>query len=134
MLAISRAICQYHQQPLSLIVIIQNHFLYGLNIFIGCWRARLITTRIIIDIFSATLKPIIPQLNLCSAHSRLTKQFTHKIPISDLFLQIVKNLRAYQNRPIIFICQKHTDNPQWLISSTYEYITDMCTKITEKKN
>ena len=55
-------------------MIIQNHFLHCFNVFICCWRARTIKTIIVIDIFSAFLKPLIPQLNLCSAHSRLSKR------------------------------------------------------------
>ena len=47
------------------------------------------------------------------------------------FFRIVKNRRARQNLTNIFICQKQTDEPKWLILSTY--MTDMCTNITEKK-
>ena len=80
------------------------------------------------------------ELNLCSAHSRLAKrQRQHiKCPCTDNtvslihFCRIVKNRRAYQNTTKHFICQKQTDNPKWLILSTY--ITDMCTNITDKKN
>ena len=56
---------QHHQQPLfnSYSTIIQNHFLHCFNVFIGCWWAR-----------ATFLKPIIPQLNLCSTHSRLAKR------------------------------------------------------------
>ena len=51
----------------------QNHVLHCFIVFIGCWRARATRTKIVIGIFSAFLKLVIPQLNLCSACSRLTK-------------------------------------------------------------
>ena len=35
---------------------VQNHFLYCLYVFIGCWRARATRTSIVTDIFSAFLK------------------------------------------------------------------------------
>ena len=54
-------------------MIIHNHFLHCCNVFIGCWCARATRTSIVIDIFQACLKPFMPQLNLCSAYSRLTK-------------------------------------------------------------
>ena len=62
-------------------IIIQNNFLYCLNVIIGCWRARATRTSIVIDIFSAFLTPVIPQLNLCSGYSRLaiSKVLTHFI-------------------------------------------------------
>ena len=53
--------------------IIRNQFLHCFNVLIGCWRVRANSTSIVIDIFSAFLKPVIPQLNLCSAHNWLTK-------------------------------------------------------------
>ena len=56
-----------------LIMIIQKHFHYCCNIFIRCWRTRATRTCIVTELFSAFLKPVIPQLNLCSAHSTLAK-------------------------------------------------------------
>ena len=47
--------------------IIQNHFFYCFNVFIGCRRARATRTSIAIDIFSVFLRPVIPKLILCSA-------------------------------------------------------------------
>ena len=44
--------------------------------------------------------------------------------------RIKKNRRTHQNTTNLFICQKQTDNPKWLILSTH--LTDMCTNITEK--
>ena len=55
--------------PNSDSTIIQNHFLYCFNVFIGCWSVRATRASIVIDIFSAFLKPVIPQLNLCSPNS-----------------------------------------------------------------
>ena len=59
----SSGICLIVIQRLSKII-----FLHCFNVFIGCWLARATWTSIIIDIFSAFLKPVIPQLNLCSAY------------------------------------------------------------------
>ena len=54
--------------------IIQNHLLHWFNVFTGYWGARANRTSIVIDILSAFLKPVIPQLNLCSALRRLAKR------------------------------------------------------------
>ena len=46
----------------SLIVIrwvVKNYFLHCFNVFIGCWRTQAIRTCIVVDIFSAFLKPVI---------------------------------------------------------------------------
>ena len=48
--------------------------------------------------------------------------------ILDTFFRIVKYRKAHQNSTNLFSCQKQTDNPKWLILSTY--ITDMCTNVT----
>ena len=55
----------------SLSSIIQNHYLQCFNVFIGNWRAGATRKSIIIGIFSAFLKPVVSQLNLCSANIRL---------------------------------------------------------------
>ena len=91
--------------------IIQNHFLYCFNVFIGCWRARATSTSIVIDIFLALLKPVISQLNLYSAYSRLATiniifYTKHNTGFFDPFFRIVKNRKAHQTMPIIFIFQK----------------------------
>ena len=128
--------------------VIQNNFLLCFNVFIGCWRARPTATSIVIYIFSGMLKPIIPQLNLCSAYRRLAKChnqhfkcpctfnfifYTKLNTISGInFFRLIKNRRAHQNTTNRFICQKQTHNPKWPILSTY--ITDMCTNITENEN
>ena len=44
------------------------------NLVIGCWLAGATRTSIVIDIFSAFFKPVIPQLNLCSAYIRIAKR------------------------------------------------------------
>ena len=54
--------------------IIQNHFLQCYNVFIACWCARVIRTSIVIHILSAHLKPVLPQLNFCSAHGGFAKR------------------------------------------------------------
>ena len=109
--------------------------LYCFNVFICYWRARAIRTSIVIDIFSAFLKPVIPQLNLCCARSRLAK-VTVKI----------SNVLAYL---ISFFTQNLI---QFLWSIFFEYLSfvlfvknkltiqnggycqqTMCTNITETK-
>ena len=42
-------------------------------------------TGIVIDIFSAFLKSVIPQLNLCSAHSRLAKLYSQHLKYPGIF-------------------------------------------------
>ena len=60
LLGMSRTICRHHQQPLQLwFDDYPNHFLHCFNVFICCWRARATRTSIVIDIFSACLKPVI---------------------------------------------------------------------------
>ena len=72
--------------------------------------------------FSAFLKPVIPQLNLCSAHSILPNHhsrhfkcpcifnfisYTKRNTVSLIhFFRIVKNRRSHQNTTNLFICQK----------------------------
>ena len=53
-----------------------------------------------------------------SYYSRL--QCFHRLLKCRPFFRIVKNRRAHENTIILFICQKHTDNPKWLILSTYK--------------
>ena len=103
------------------------------------FSSRETRTSIVIDVFSAFLKPVIPQLNLCSAHSVHSPNFTLKCSCTfnfifytklntvslDSLFRIVKNRRAHHNTSNLFICQKQTDNPKWLILSTY--ITDVRT-------
>ena len=109
------------------------YFLHCFNVFTDCWRVRANRKSIVIDVFSAFIERVIPQLNLCSAHSRLVKHhsqhfkcpctfnliFYTKLNIVFLihFFRIVKNRIAHQNTINLFICQKQTDNPKWLILS-----------------
>ena len=114
----SRTTCKHHQQT-AVIVIRRLSKIIFFNVFI----------------FSPVLKPIIPQLSLCSAHSRLAKRHRQhfkcsctfnlifKTKINTVFwihfFRIIKNRRVHQNTPEVFICQKQTDNPKWWILSTY---------------
>ena len=68
--------------------IIQNHVLHYFNVFIGCWLAQATRTSIVIDICSVFLKPVIPQLNFYSAHSRRVKRHSQhfKYPCTFNFI------------------------------------------------
>ena len=99
------------------------------------------------DIFSAFLKPVIPQSNSFSAHSRLAKRysqhfkcncifnfiFTQNLSCLNPFFRKVKNRRARQNMTNLFIRQKQTDNRKWLILSTYQTTTLFCSQTTSHK-
>ena len=99
---------------------------------------------IVIDIFSAFPKSVVPQLNLCSAHTIHTpnlkcpcrfnlKFYTKLNTVSlDSFFWIVKNRRAQETTTKVFICQYQTDNPKWMTLVLSTYVIDMCTYITEK--
>ena len=65
-------------------LIVIRLFLHCFNVFTGCWRARATMTIIVIDNFSAFLKPVVPQISLCSAHSRLN--------ISNVFAYLISFL------------------------------------------
>ena len=58
----------------SLIAIIQDHIHHCFNVFIGYLSARETRTSIIINIFLAFLKPVIPQLNLCEVKVNSERQ------------------------------------------------------------
>ena len=137
MLDISRTISPHHLSN-SDSMIIQNYFLNCFNVFNGCWCARATRTIIVIDIFSAFLKSVIPQLNLCCAHSRLVKHHSQHLKclctfnfifftqiliqfLLDPFIRMLKTRRGHQNSTHIFICQKQIGNPKWLIKSNYVY-------------
>lgn len=59
--------------------IIQNYFLHCFNVFFACWRAWTTRTSIFIGIFPGFLKLVIPLLNLCSTHSKLSKSHSQHI-------------------------------------------------------
>ena len=137
----SRTICQHHLCH-SDSTIIQNHFLYCFNVFIGCWHDRAPRNSIVINIFSTFLKQVISQLNLCSAHSRLAKRhsqhFKSPCTFNLIFYTKLNTVCLFdpfffesKTRLNLFICQNQTDNPKWLIMSTY--ITTICTNQCWKK-
>ena len=92
---------------------------------------------IVINIYIAFLKPVIAQFNLCSAFNRHTKRhsqyskysctfnliFTQNLIyfLFGSFFRILKIRTAHQNTTNLFIYQKHTDSPKWLILSKYAY-------------
>ena len=51
--------------------------------------------------------------------NRRSQQSTNLYTFFDPFFRIVKDGRAQQNTPNRFTSQKQTDNPKWLILSTY---------------
>ena len=48
-------------------------------------------------------------------------------------IHLVKKRRTHQNQTNLVIGQNQTDNPKWLVLSTYMTLVK-CTNITEKKN
>ena len=50
-----------------------HYFLHYFNVLIGYWCVQTTRTTVAIDIFSAFLKQVILNLNLCSAYSRFVK-------------------------------------------------------------
>ena len=90
-----------------------------------------------------------PQMNLCSALSRLAKRYRQHFKclctLISLFSQnlmqrcigpffwMVKNREHTQARLARLSVKNKLTIPKWLILSTYTSITDICTNITEKK-
>ena len=137
LLSMSRTICQNHQQPLynSDSTIIQNYFLY-FNVFIGCWCARAVTSQLTSSLTSSR-----PSLNRLRYNRTCVLLIVDSPNVTVNISNVLAHIISFFTQNLIeflwsifetnlFICQKQTDNPKWLILSTY--MIEMCSKHFEK--
>ena len=74
----------------ALIVILQWFIIiyFTVSLFFGCWRTLVTRTSVVINIFSAFVKQVIPELHMCSAHSRIVKRHSQHLKCASTFNSI----------------------------------------------